>query len=711
MATPYHPIVKGLFRDLQSRPPSLEQAAKFDQVTNSRANSMFEGVEFHESFYYTKPIEIPVQQDRVLYRLRQSAEDTAFAVYCYLQDATYFRLFSARAWCECTLGGIGIQTAAFCTNSADAQIGRIAEKLRMVFDSFEDTWMTRMHTKLASFFRRHCGDDARVPCSHLDVLKPECDDVTFARHANRRLGYYASTMICLSTAHSIFENFLLPAKYRPDVSKEYLPLLKSLHQLSCLQSMGGTIPSILKMDCMYSAARALVLGHLDSDAVLAAQMMYDIQKQLDPQSSQVKNIVEALGQLYGERYKALRPLWGSEDARTTKPLRFDRIYAQHMLFCYANKSTYNLQEDMDKAERLQSKHYVSDFGLLRHVPTLIGQLVAQYQYEFQIGFLDLANDSGHILAAIHFYNAARNSGYLQTQQWEDMEWIINYQSSHAIFGGEPPTTNSEYASRFCLVYGLDAAKFAADLELPVMGQVNNDFHLDNVAPARLHSCSRFVRIASSIEQISGSYKNAPAERMAMISQMALERLDLTSPYGEPSPIGVLIAAKKSFDRDEPARNFDIIDFHLRCWDMLLAVRNMCLEEAPNDYPAVRFGNDLGSAVFMAELLRDLASCQRHHERMWPEAVKILGEMIEARGSICYHAAQERMVLTEMIYSDSDSVINTPPISSSETVKADPLTPISNPSELDITALDVSESIIPVGGEFYAHGNAPGPEAE
>ena len=61
--------------------------------------------------------------------------------------------------------------------------------------------------------------------------------------------------------------------------------------------------------------------------------------------------------------------------------------------------------------------------------------------------------------------------------------------------------------------------------------------------------------------------------------------------------------------------------------MLLAVRNMCLEEAPNDYPAVRFGNDQGSAVFMVELLRDLASCQRHHERMWPEAVKILGEMI------------------------------------------------------------------------------------
>ena len=70
-----------------------------------------------------------------------------------------------------------------------------------------------------------------------------------------------------------------------------------------------------------------------------------------------------------------------------------------------------------------------------------------------------------------------------------------------------------------------------------------------------------------------------------------------------------------------------------------------------------------------------------------------------------------MVLTEMILSDSDSVINTPPSSSSEIVKADPPTPISNPSYANITALDVSKSIIPVGGESHAHGNASGPEAE
>ncbi|OSS50746.1 hypothetical protein B5807_04522 [Epicoccum nigrum] len=617
---------------------------------------MFGGAEFHESFYYTKPIEIPAEQDRVLYGLRRSAEDTAFAVYCYLQDATYFRLFSVRAWREFTLGGMGILTAVFCTNSADARIGRISEKLRMTFDSFKDTWMARMHTKLASFFRRYCGDDATVPGSHLDVLRPECDDITFARHANRKLGYYASTMVCLRTAHSMFENFLLPAKYRSDVSEEYLPLLKTLLQLRCLESMQGPIPSILKMDCMYSAARALVLGHLDSDAVLAAQMIYDSQQQLDPQSSQVEEIVEALSQLYGNKYKALWPFWASEDARTTKPLRFDRMYSQQMVLCYAVDDNYNLQEEMDKVERQQSKYYdVSDFGLLRHVPTLIGQIVAQYRFEYQHAFLDIANDYGHILAAIHFYNAARNSEHLQTQRWEDVEWIIDCQSSHTIFRGEPPTKNFEYAHRFCLVYGLDAVKFAANLELPVMGQVNDDVHLKNVAPARLHSCSRFVWTASSIDQIPGSYKNAPGDPMAMMSQMALERLNIASPYGEPNSIGVLIAAKESYDRDELARHFDIIDFHLICWDLLLAVRNICLEEAPNDYPAIRFGNDQGSAVLVAELLRDLASCRCHHERMWPKAINILSEMIKAQGSICWHAAQERMVLTEMVASDSDGV--------------------------------------------------------
>ena len=694
--------LEGLLRDLQSRPPSLEQAAKFDQVTSNYADSMFEGVKFHDSFYYTKPIEIPLVQNRVLYRLRQSAEDTAFAVYCYLQDATYFRLFSARAWREFTLGGIGIQTAAFCTNSADMQIGTISEKLRMTFDGFEDTCTTRMHTKLASFFQRHCGHDTTVPGSHLDVIKPECDDITFARHANRRLGYYASTMLCSRTARLMFENYLLPAKYRSDVSKEYLPLLKSVHQLACLQPLGGKIFSILEMDCMFSAACALALRHLDSDAVFATQMMYDIQQQLDPQSSPVEDIVETLSQVYDDRYKALLPLWSSADSRASNPLRFDRMYAQHMLFCDAVENTSNLQEELDKVERFQVRYYdVSDFGLLRHVPTLIGQLVAQFQYEFQIGFLDLANDYGHILAAIHLYNAARNSGHLQTQRWKDIEFVINCQLSQAIFAGKPPTTDSEYASRFCLVYGLDAAKFAADLELPVIGQVNNDIHLENVAPARLRSCSQFVRGASAIEQVSGSYANGPSERMAMLTHMALERLDPTSPYGKPTPIGVLIAAKESYDRDELARNFNIIHFHLRCRDMLLAVRKMCLTEAPNDYPAIRFGNDRGSAVFVAELLRDLASCQRHHERMWPKAVKILSETIEARGAICWHAAQESMALTEMVVSDSDTDNDTPSVSSSETLRADPPTPILGPS-LQTPTPELLMSQSTGGGGSHAH---------
>jgi hypothetical protein len=170
-------------------------------------------------------------------------------------------------------------------------------------------------------------------------------------------------------------------------------------------------------------------------------------------------------------------------------------------------------------------------------------------------------------------------------------------------------------------------------------------------------------------------------------------------------LGVLIAAKESFDRDELARNFYIIDFHLRCRNLLLAVRNMCLKEAPNDYAAIRFGNEQGSATFIAELLRDLASCQRHHERTWPKAVKILTEMVETRGSICYRAAQERMVLTEMVFSDSDC--DTPSYSSSETLKADSPTPMPNLADALITALDVSESIEPAGGESHAHGKASG----
>lgn len=136
-------VLENLLEDLQSRLPGPTQAEVINKLAalSDRADSIMGGlqnVEIADSLYYTRNIPIPKKEDSVLYRLKDCLEDTAFAVYCCMQDATYFRLFSARAWREFALGNIGIQTATFCTNNAHVQVGRMSEQLRRTFDPFND---------------------------------------------------------------------------------------------------------------------------------------------------------------------------------------------------------------------------------------------------------------------------------------------------------------------------------------------------------------------------------------------------------------------------------------------------------------------------------------------------------------------------------------------------------------------------------------------
>lgn len=247
-------VLEELLVDLQRRPPSDKQAAVIQSLTKGRADSMFEGldsIDVADSLYYTKPIEVPRRQVCTIYRLQQCAEDTAFAVYCFLQDVTYFRLFSARAWRDFAFGKIGVQTASFCTNIAHGHIRMMSEELLDTFKVFQDTWTTRMHPKVDAFFRRHCGDDAAVPGSPLDAIRPHCADVTFARQARRRLGYYASTMLCVRTTRVLFNTFVVSgAPY----SQEHTPLLKSLYQVRCLEWPRGLLADVFRTDCTYQSA-------------------------------------------------------------------------------------------------------------------------------------------------------------------------------------------------------------------------------------------------------------------------------------------------------------------------------------------------------------------------------------------------------------------------------------------------------------------------
>ncbi|KAH6616697.1 hypothetical protein C7974DRAFT_442497 [Boeremia exigua] len=643
-------LLEHVLEDLQRRPPSLEQAAIVDKLAalSNRADSMFEGlepVEVTESLYYTRQIEIPHKEDHTRYRLKDCAEDTAFALYCFMQDATYLRLFSIRAWHEFAIGQIGIHTATFCMNSADAQIRDMTEELLDTFDYFDDTWTTRMHPKIDAFMRQHCGNDALVAGIPLDKIKPDCEDVTFARHATRRLGFYACTLMCVNTTRLLFEAFLGdPGRYL-GANLDEMCLLKSLYQLRCLEWLEDEVSSDIKLDCTYRIACALVLGHIDTDAVFAAQMLLDIQQQVSPRIISIDDILNHITQDYLDLYQAYRPAWDNERLMASRPWTVQRMCKQYSRFDKLAEHPQNIiiQEVMEHWEHATGRNYtIPGFRLTQYVPSLIGQRATLYRIRFQIDFMHVVNETGHVLTAIHLYNAARNSGALQLQRWEDMEWFMDHQSLFKVFAGEPPAANILYACQFCLAYGLDAAKFAVNRRPAVMRRVKNDIYIEGVPPRGLESCSQLVRISDN----NTTYPQ-PRSILKTTEELAKIHLNVFSPYGTPNKMGILIAAKESHESDDEALSFDIFKFHLKCAQLLTNIRDLCLKEAPDDYPTMTFGGEDGINPTIAELLRDLTDSPRCHGRMWPKAVKLLDNVIQREGSECLDMAFERMKMTTL----------------------------------------------------------------
>ncbi|KAF1355623.1 hypothetical protein EJ07DRAFT_158264 [Lizonia empirigonia] len=463
-------LLDELLLDLQCQPPSAEQVEIFDKILakSHRADSIFEdleGVEIAKSLYYNERIEIPKTKDRIVYRLEQCNEDIAFATYCFFQDLTYIRMFSARAWREFNLGAIGIQTATYCTNIAYAKIKEICVSFTDTYERFRETGTTKSHPKIDSFFRNHCGSGG----DFTDVINPCCEDDSFARNAKRRLGFYISTLACSRLTHLLFDAFIAnPGQFWGNVQDDRC-LVKSLHQLGLLLGMEEFLPTVCRMDYMHLAAVPVftgVNGSLDTDSVFAAQMLWDIQHEIDTQGAHVEDIIIQVGEDLQRLYMDHTDEWLSDKLKLSHGSRTKRISKQLGNIRDITEDFQNVhsfQAHMESAEKSISEQCpIPGFHLLRHVPLLVGQLMAHYRFELQDTFMDIANDHGHILIAIHLYNAAKKSGALQRMRWEDMEWFIHRQAHDRMFAGDPPAENSEYASRFCLVHGLDPTNFSLD---------------------------------------------------------------------------------------------------------------------------------------------------------------------------------------------------------------------------------------------------------
>lgn len=694
-------VLEKLLEDLQSRPPGPTQSEAINESADlcNQASSVADGrpeVEVAESLYYFKKIPIPKTNYNTIHRLADCLEDAAFGVYCSMQDATYFRLFSARAWRDFALGSIGVQTASFATNCAIAQLRGMEAQLRGLFDHLEDdAWSRRMHMEIDLFIRGYIADDMECENTRPGTVDLSFDHVSLARHAARKLGFYASTLQCSQLSTLLSGAFLEPEDLRaaarflekPEalleqykdlqtaLSLEGRSLLKSLAQLRCLEWSNDRIAGIFRDDYMHVAAKTLVLGHMDSRAVFAAQMLYDIQQETDPQNVSSEDILEAVSDHYLQLYNNYGAEWKNGSHGDNRFTRVEQMHVQYDFLCRMVQSENDLQARLERWEVATPKqHTIPQFNIVRHVPLLLGTVIFQYHDHYERAFLEIANDRGHILTAIHLYNAAKKSGSLPPRtRWDDLEWVIDNQVEGFLFGGKPPERGHQYVKSFCDAYGLNSSKFTTGHRLVNPEQVKTDIHRG--VSRRLESASKFVRACAEIRALPESSR--PDFRFRMAQAFADYQLYASSVHGSPHNIGVLIAAKETGEDDEEAHSFDIFALHMTCERLLSSIRRTCFEYAPDDYPGTRYDGTEGLNTTIAELLRDLLDCPRHHSRMWPKAMEVLADVIRREGSACGDMAAERMSMmtTSSISLDSEG-------SESATTSAGNETPSSEQMEVD-----------------------------
>ncbi|KAJ4310625.1 hypothetical protein N0V94_008355 [Neodidymelliopsis sp. IMI 364377] len=522
-----------------------------------------------------------------------------------------------------------------------ASVEEISGKFQLTYSYFDTT---DMHMKIGAFLsNNHCWLGPR----QIDPLDTSFEDGMYARNATRKLGFHLDSLACFKMCRLMTGAFAGARGHYHGETPAETRLLKSIHQLALLEQVSGPCASACKNDRLYAASRLLERGQAEVEVVFAAQMLWDIQQEVDPLTESVDYILLRVGKDFAKLYVIHSPTWCSEEFRTRLPLQHKRIYDQWQFIELSITTMEAFQIGVDREERSSDLQFpVQGFRLLRHIPLLAGQIINTLRYEYQESFTDIASDQGHILTAMHFYHAAKQSGALPTAVWEDMQWFIDHQDLDHVFAGDLPTKNGEYVGQFCRAFGLNPAKFVRNRK-PV--KAADDVQMKRGQVRRLDYPSAYLRTIYNVkgENVKSYSQLTGVGRITAMEDFGNAQLDDNSSHGQPANVGYLITAKEAYGKDEMAISFDIVEFNTRCSRLLRSVRNLCLEEAPEDYPASLFANEAGVNIVLAELLRDLTGCPRQNARMWPKAVNLLRELIERDGRTCNANVSARMEMTTM----------------------------------------------------------------
>ncbi|KAK4617706.1 hypothetical protein CLAFUW4_12591 [Fulvia fulva] len=278
-------------------------------------------------------------------------------------------------------------------------------------------------------------------------------------------------------------------------------------------------------------------------------------------------------------------------------------------------------------------------NVLCSLPIFATQAVNLTLHDVQCHGLNLCNNMDLVLAAAHWYNAAKISG-TAPQSWPDMDFVIERENEVSRYLGTGDGTVCGAAKQFCLALGMTLPQVTGKSRVAIP-------HIGKNKSAKMSNISRFTPHDSGLRSMHTARHRH--EKVAWTTLAHKNGLDLSRLYsvikGYASSVGIrdpvlsgqwratrrlspsqlLKIIEEIFVEDEAYIHFDLHQFYMRCFSFMYEVLKHH-REFISEKRAMAYSRRQMSFPFMV------------NEILW-DAVALEGSKHGMKNTMLYHVGQ------------------------------------------------------------------------
>ncbi|KAK4499194.1 hypothetical protein PRZ48_009707 [Zasmidium cellare] len=531
-----------------------------------------------------------------------SKDDTAFRLFCFLEDAKDVRIFLNEAWREYERGDISMAAVATITEAGIGLLRISSGAFTAANKAFSDWYYILAYLGLEQqtihrpyespfiyLYPRSTGSSPQDPKSPNDLAELICAASAYhlqnlkAKMHEQEAKYNPSMLAkgtFISRTYVDHDLFDLPRLLLNPGAVELVSWRLSPHKHG-KQRTANQERTLQSSEFVEGILDFYRTKQLSPWLPIAAQIYCDIYEIVGSDGACMSN-------QYLDEVRAMQGIVKRQNDTFGGPLT-TQFWEQTLLDLdeYHDHFSLYLRADSERLKRIFKKDLGFTEGAslrsIQGLPCVMGGHLYRYKMAFHQGGIGSANRATIVLCMAHLYTAGRRLGLIKTE-WHDMEKVISAQKTK-----EPLVTKSSNNAdpvaclkHFLIALGVPAREFAHNKipKLPSEKQI--------AEKAKRIKCT--LQVPESFDEARQNEENLGVWRGELIELMLMastkkaheaqpskkgaKKQDISP--GSFTPRQLLGTFKKAFIADEPMLNFDFFNFTYDCAGMENYIRDLVL---------------------------------------------------------------------------------------------------------------------------------------